>query len=416
MILSKIEYDRVDRLLPVFLFTLSLIIGSSAVYSANSGLSESSALLTLMLRLFRYVVVAVCIFVFYMHRRNTHNERLVLLLIIYGLYTGFYYADNVETSFNLLNTIELIVFTLFTFNEQKIIFVLIKKYLFIVSILGIFAYFSAMLSLGIPYTINSFYEDTSTAVYFNYHFTYIYAGDGLFRFCGLFNEPGYFGTIASLFLCADRLDFRKIENVILFIATVLTFSLAAYSILILFALLTFYKNKYVLFSFVIGALLFSFLLFHYRESNRAVDLLLERIEFSDGSLVGYNREGEIFEAAVEKQRNDTWAYLLGYGTDAQKRFTGSASVSYKRYIYQYGLLGTLFLYAIILIPAFRKTKKDYYAIIFIIMFIAATLQRPYMFQTLYYMTLYGGIQYVLSRKSISKNKIIRKEHYEYSIC
>lgn len=402
MILSKIGCDRNDRLIPVFLFALSLIIGSSAVYSANSGLSEASALLSLVLRLFRYLVVAVCVFVFYNARRKTDNSKVVILLIIYGIYTGLYTADNVETSFGILNTLELIVFTFFTLSEQKVIFILIKKYLVIVSILGIVAYFSALLSLGVPYTINPFYEDTSTAVYFNYHFVYLYTGDGLYRLCGLFNEPGYFGTISSLFLCADRLDLRKIGNVILFIATVLTFSLAAFVVLGVFVLFTFYKNKYVLFSFIAGVVIFTFLLFHYRDSNRAVDLLIERVEFSDGSLTGYNREGEIFENAVEKQRNDTWAYLFGYGTDAQKRFTGSASVSYKRYIYEYGLLGTLFLYSIIIIPAFKRTKKDYYAIVFVIMFIAATLQRPYMFQTLYYMTLYGGIQYVLSMKPISK--------------
>ena len=99
------------------------------------------------------------------------------------------------------------------------------------SILGIIASFSFIFKLGLPYEIVPYYFGDE--YYINYYFAYLYWGGSegvVFRLCGLFNEPGYFGTVSAILLINEKLHLKRISNLLLFIAGFFTFSAALRSV------------------------------------------------------------------------------------------------------------------------------------------------------------------------------------------
>ncbi|WP_161821228.1 hypothetical protein [Sporotomaculum syntrophicum] len=214
--------------------------------------------------------------------------------------------------------------------------------------------------------------------------------------CGPFNEPGVVGTFAALLLIADQFNLRKIGNLILLVAGVLSFSLAFFILCagyVVFCAIT-EKRKDLLAMIMVGLFLLVYLLPYLRSVNPVVDELAARFEISGKGLAGDNRTNRAYDAffAVYMQTEERW---LGLGTGVNDRF--GATLSYKDLIIDYGLVGfACLMLGLLLLPMAGKWGERK-CIYFVLLFLISIYQRPNVMTLSYLALLFGGVEYIFAR-------------------
>lgn len=178
----------------------------------------------------------------------------------------------------------------------------------------------------------------------NYYFFMIEDGSlfSIFpRFSSVFLEPGHLGTATVLLLLSQMGKWKKWYNVILIVATLLTFSLAAY---VLFVFIIFFnlwcQRKNIMRKAIISILILSSIsigaFFYNGGDNLLHDLILIRLEIEDGEMVGDNRVTDDFQKEFDDflQSSDIF---LGREMD----WTTFGNSGFRVYIYENGLIGLL---------------------------------------------------------------------------
>ena len=272
---------------------------------------------------------------------------------------------------------------------------------------GILAYMSFVLNLGLPYTRVDYYSINVSAYYVDYIFSILCLGIFDIRLCGLFNEPGYLGTIVALILIIEDCNLKKVGNVIMLLAGVLTFSLAFYVLLIIYFLMRMIKNVTTV---IITVCAFA-LIFNYIQNTQfedpQVQYLVNRFKFdkTTGEMSGDNRTSYDFELAYQRMIDDG-DLLLGKGSDSMEgKFT--ATSSYKALIYKHGLIGFIVIVGSMFIASYPIAKRNREALIFLLCFFVSIYQRPNVFTLVYFCLLFGGLAY-LKEKSLT-TKLIENE-------
>lgn len=270
-----------------------------------------------------------------------------------------------------------------------------RLYLITSSILGIIAFFSFVLSLPIPYQIQDYYDHEGWN-YVNYGFSYlVLEGFRAIRLCGLFNEPGFLGTMLAMCLVIDGINLKRIGNVIMLIAGCLTFSLAFFLILGAYLFLNLLNNPKYIKTIIILVVLLAILI-PYLYKNDMVATLLDRFIIEDGEWAGNNRTDLI----IDRYWSDMFKsgnFLFGYGTGYLK-YIEYGNVSYKSVIFEYGFVGALLLWGSLLYSAIHKiTNKNRMFYIVILCFFLNIFHRPTLFAPCYLLTLFGGIEYIKER-------------------
>ena len=136
-------------------------------------------------------------------------KPLALYIVFSWLLMTFWFYDKFSIS-----PLTLIVMLLFCGVGDDVLLFAFKKYkifLLITSAYGILSYTSFLFSLGLPFTTVPYYSagESMGWTYENYYLALlVLSTDGL-RLCGLFNEPGYFGTILALYLISQKMNFKK---------------------------------------------------------------------------------------------------------------------------------------------------------------------------------------------------------------
>ena len=164
------------------------------------------------------------------------------------------------------------------------------------------------------------------------------------RFNSIFLEPGHLGTLTSLFLMNQLGKWKKWYNIVLLITTLLTFSLAAYVLLPIIALMgAWAKGKRIIIAIIsiivvivsigIGAL-------YYNDGDNLVNnLIMARLEISDdGKLEGDNRVTDSFDA--EYQSFLSSSDLLTGREYSMEKF-GFGNSGYRVFLYDNGLIALL---------------------------------------------------------------------------
>lgn len=172
------------------------------------------------------------------------------------------------------------------------------------------------------------------------------------RFSSVFLEPGHLGTATIMLLLTQMGQWKKWYNVVLWVTTLMTFSLAAY----VFAVAMLFLNSWVqrrkilakflavvcvIVSIGVGAI-------YYKDGdNMLYTLIMARLEFDQrtGELVGNNRVTDGFEKEFDSfmSSSDVW-----FGRDMPKNDTGNSG--YRVFIYENGLCAlilVLVLYALV---------------------------------------------------------------------
>lgn len=323
-----------------------------------------------------------------------------IIIGIFGIlsYWCFYYFSAINNvPLGLLNISFLILFLVASHEIKYKIYCYIKVLIIFTSILGILFYLSTAMMIDIGQTIYPYYSsETGTRLYIVLGPLNIFV-EGLFiRLCGCFNEPGYWGTVLALVLTVEGYKFNR-ANIVLFIAGVCSWSLTFFLITAV-NILHRYHNKIWRLSLVIitTVILMGVVL----ADNPNMEHLMNRIAFDNqGNFVGNNRSNK----DIDKGFIDTLTseyFLLGHGTGYAHTLTNLPFATFKSLIIEYGFLGTTFMYSGVFILAVIESKKNYNALWLICMFILSLCQRPIIFLSIYFIILYGGIQYILKKNII----------------
>lgn len=317
---------------------------------------------------------------------------LSLELAVPIVYFLIYNLDNYSKSYlGIISLIELIVGFAVSPKAQYNVFVIYKKFLVLISVIGIICYVMYLFHLPFPYSIKNYYASYAGYYYIDYKLTYLCTGGGLVRLCGLFNEPGYFGTVLALVLCASELQLRKKENLVLFIAGVLTLSLAFILIILIYMALVSYRKPKLMAVLLFIIVFLLFIAPNIFTDNLAVQSMLDRFTFQDGRWLGNNRSSGAVDNMVKNMFSTGEKLLWGRGTGFKaEHYAGE--LTFKTYLIDYGLAGFFFIYASYGLCAVKRAKGNAKILFFIAAFFASVYQRPNIINTLHAIVLFGGIE------------------------
>ena len=321
--------------------------------------------------------------------------------IIYFLVNLFWSTGTGYFKFDFINILMICQLLLLYRNDKKWVIQNFRKYIIIMSLLGIICYLSFYLNLGIPYSLKSYYVTRFEAYYVNYHFSYLFSDPEAVtpRLCGLYNEPGYFGTILALVLILDNCKLKKKGNICIFIAAIFTWSLAFWLILILFFIIRYIKNYKYSLTLLSSLFIFIYIANNVQFENPQLNILLERFQFEDGKLKGDNRTTSVFDNIYDGFIDSNDKYF-GWGSNALTlRYDDLGTLSYKTFIINYGIIGFLILWGVPFICSLFYAKLRWKPIVFILLFFISTYQRPHLYTNLFITILFGGIDYILNLKS-----------------
>lgn len=329
-----------------------------------------------------YVIPATCFILLAICIANTmkvpfFSKTDYLLPSIIYIFLSFYLLLVNKGNINAFigNFFNIIVFTtLFMCNKQTLIKIsdFLSKYMACLLAISIPFYFLYLFGYNLPSQNAQFGDGLYT--YTNYYF-FLIDDRALFifpRFHSVFLEPGHLGTATILLLFSQCGRWHKWYNIILWIATLMTFSLAAYvlSIIILFLNL-WMKGKNILKKLLITICAITSILagsFIYNHGENLIhDLILIRLEMDEeGELSGDNRVAGWFEDEYDSylQSSD-----ILFGRDYDYSISGNSG--YRLFIYENGLVGLfliILLYSTFLIRAKEKKVMLSIALISILCF------------------------------------------------
>jgi len=234
-----------------------------------------------------------------------------------------------------------------------------------------------------------------------------YSGDILDRFQSIFLEPGYLACLIVMILFIDGYSFKERKsNIILFIALILTFSLAGYFLCAVFYVVYMVKNSRHRYASVFGLFFvtISFLLLasiYNGGDNQINNRVISRLQYDNdrGTIEGYNRTTQEFDEYFSNFMLSS-DVLMGDAKGFERNFAGEgANVGIKYYIVVYGMAGLLSYLLFLYSPFFRMTRKSYLALSFFVLWFIIFARGNYvMWMTAFLITyIYGLI-------SLNENK------------
>lgn len=165
------------------------------------------------------------------------------------------------------------------------------------------------------------------------------------RFSSVFLEPGHLGTATIMLLLTQMGRWRKWYNVILWIVTFVTFSLAAYVFAVaLMVLNSWVQRRKILAKIIAIACLVASVgvgsIYYNKGDNMIHNLIMLRLEVDErtGDLSGNNRVTDSFKREYESflSSSDLW-----FGRSMPKNDTGNSG--YRVFIYDNGLCALFFV-------------------------------------------------------------------------
>ncbi len=190
----------------------------------------------------------------------------------------------------------------------------------------------------------------------------------VFRFQGLFDEPGVVGTSCALMLVAERFNLKRRLNVVMLFAGLMSVSLAFYVIVPIYVLLKFKKFwKFILISMTVLCIIASI-------PSPVSKILNERVFSkitSDTTVSGLNRMSQLDMAHWENwKKSSTAEFFTGLDTSI------SGSSGWRNVFIKSGFLGMLtMLFFYILLYVRRPPKMSFHVLSFLLIFFLSFLQR-----------------------------------------
>ena len=214
--------------------------------------------------------------------------------------------------------------------------------------------------------------------------------DSQIRFCSIFLEPGYIGTLLSFLLYVGKFDFKKRYNLILLVALVLTLSLAGFVVSAMgWVFIKLQEGKSIKRLFYILAVLGSIYwggISYNGGRNVLNEKILSRLQYDeDKGISGNNRTSHLADAYFEQYTNNG-QILFGVGNQTIRKINGGSAkgasfndqirgAGYKIFFMRNGIVQAL----IILIGymyIMRKSNRKY-SVCFLLLIIITFIQASY---------------------------------------
>jgi len=321
---------------------------------------------------FRSILIFACFIVLLRHVEFKDYSYLILflLVVVMYLYISFRMSANPIQFFAYTSIVVLFFvsndFMLKTYNA----FVKIFAITIIPSILFFILIF--YLKVDLSYSIIPPYNELKSYDYRVYPFL-VHAntvGSVLFpRFFSYYDEPGVVGTIAAIILLSSRFNLKKKTNIPVFIAGIISFSLAFWFTFLTY-ILVFSKLKTKIIILVIAITSVGFL----SQSELFNRYVLERLRVEDGTLAGDTRATRT--NPFYKEFIQTSDVYFGIGYDKSIDITAGDS-SYKVTIIRYGVIPFFIFLFIVSFFAFLKLGFSTEFFVYLFLLFLIMYQRPY---------------------------------------
>ncbi len=306
--------------------------------------------------------------------------KLAIILTCISLYLGWTW-DTIHLG--MLGPLNLVLVFSYLILSERIQVLIGQKFITIFTIIVFLTLLSWLvnISLGI-YSVPVSQPSTKVAAELTYQISIL--GEifpsgvvGIYRYQGIFDEPGVMGTICALLLCS-KIYYTRFQFILLLIAGLASMSTAF--ILILTVYFFFLKPfKALVIYLPIGA----FLIFMTREIPMLGYLFYTKIN----NLLFKGESNRVSDSAekfidIENNKLDVWHFIFGRGygyVSSQKTDISSWQVIW----IDSGALGLLLVLLALTCCAVAKRVNLIYAIPFFMAFIASFMQRPGIFNLFY---------------------------------
>ena len=227
-------------------------------------------------------------------------------------------------------------------------------------IFSMFFYFLYLFNFPLPYKDVDFNDMQYS--YSNYYFFLLddrFMNNLIPRFHSVFLEPSHLGVSTVLILMTQYGRWRKWYNIVLIIATVISFSLEAYVLLFIIVFLNLWiMNKKVIAKafialFFLGSI-FVGSIFYNNGDNLINNLIMLRLDMEDGVMEGNNRVGKSFQKEFDEFIDSSDVF---FGRAEKYDFKDEGNAGYQVYIYIYGFVGLLLVVNFYLIS--MKNASNY---------------------------------------------------------
>ena len=381
-----------------FIFVFMILPTLWAGVSSDSTLGNDAIKSTIHYTSYILLVLNIVIITYFKYYRFDSCALILILTVV--IYWFFYYFNYyLVQSPAILNIAFLLMFAIIKSHIKAKIYILVKYAMFISSIMGILLYFFTASGINIGQSIVPYYIDdgNGTRAYITFCGVSLFVQNLVVRLCGFLNEPGYFGTVVAIILTVEKCRMNKI-NIVLFIAGILSWSMAFFMIIFIDAIY-FYKKYLVRVALIISIVGTGAMVSGAIEDDGNISNLIARFSFDEEKgLSGDNRSsGELDQVYYDTLCSNK--ALFGHGTGfANSITTTKANLSYKTLIIDQGVLGTLITYMGVILGALLKKYGEGKWLIFI--FFASVYQRPNIFVILYFIVLYGGLDYLNYQRKV----------------
>lgn len=392
-------------------FVITMGISVWAVRTPNA--TVGSDLLRTILRFMVYalLLIELCFTLFFLYKNKFFINKLLFFVaicpIIYWLYIHIW-AFEME-SLGLSSPLITFLFALQSNNVKKNVYISFKKLIVVVSAIGIICYISYMFNLGLPYTVEPYYDGRSGQDYVNFfNISFLYINSESIRMCGIFNEPGWLGTTIALLLCYEKFDYRNISNWILFVAGILTYSLAFVVIIILGFMITNIDRIRGWMLIIMGILILMLILPSIKTSNPQINRLISRMTITSSGLVGDNRSSKTVDIILIDTLTSGrafWGHGDGYAEYINSLKESKQILTIKTELINFGIVGTFILYVLPFFLCVVMCKGNKKALVFILCFWISLYQRPWLYIVSNYMLILATISFLTTDKMFSKFKL-----------
>ena len=398
------------RKIALFLYALSIYIGASYLVWST----YDNQTISIIARLFIHMgTITLAVYEFFKKRLLKFDNRALAAIVMLALFEVFITFLPVEKGIFLdLARIRIVICVslLFTLDDEdrKTIFTYMTYIFVAITLPSLIYYLLYMAGINVPYDIIS--SENAGKVYYGAHYQHypfglILVHSGFVsRYSGIYDEPGFIGTIAAFLFVAGYRRLDKKWLVLLLIEGVMTLSVAfLIMIAVFFVIDSFIHDAKKLGLILIALLLGVVLLANITSNNPFITAIQSRLDFSSLLLFRNNRTSDLFNQAFSQFLKDGgYPLWFGYGEGAYSlnaQMTGASS--YKCLFYDFGIIGVI-IYVLVLIMVGRKFRFNKETIPFFCIFVLSIYQRPYIMNIQFLSLLICGMSFCHCFNNIEK--------------
>ena len=311
---------------------------------------------------------------------------LFVWYVWYGLKSSYMTSSEDIVTFFFSQFLMLLFVLMLSGKEKSKLLLIVSKLYSSILLISIIFYLLFIIGFSLPNSI-LYHHNTFYKPFINFYFFIIesgYESMDFFRFRSIFSEPGYVGMMCSLYLYINKYNIRKWYNLVMLTSLIISFSFAAYILLLCGWILHLLIFNKINFKKILCIICVAFIAMYVVEMYTAKGtsdgivstFVLNRLKYdSERGISGNNRNDKMFDTFYDKFKNSN-DYLFGIGRGKYSLlFQGTANSSYKSYIVEYGIIG-LMLWAFIFI-CINNAYPSKYALGMFILFSLSFMQRPY---------------------------------------